>query len=140
MVDVSSAVLLSVGDLQGCLCASERVVSATVPCLIRGSAAVGVVRLAVAEEWDAMDGHVDPYRRDAPWASVPCGADPSAAGSSDAYRDHRDGFSKHVPRVAATGHHGDADADPDRLTSEIWTDGDVFHPWSTPSRTRPSSW
>lgn len=61
-----------------------------------------------------------PCRCDAPWASVPYGADPSAADSSDALRDqHRADFSKCEPRVAAAMAHEDADADRDRLTNEI---------------------
>lgn len=142
LVDASHAVLLLVGDLPGCLCALVLVVSVTEPYPIREFVVVGVVRPVVVEEWDVMDGHVDPYRRDAPWASVPYGADLSAADSSDAYRDLRDGFSRYVPRVAATEHHGDANADPDpdRLTNEIWTDGDVFHPWNTRNRIRPNHW
>lgn len=86
----------------------------------------GAVRPVVAEELAATDDHADPYRRDAPWASVPCGVDPSEVDSSDAWGQLRDGFSKCAPRVAAAMPPGDADADPDpdHLTNEIETDGD----------------
>lgn len=77
-------------------------------------------RPVVAEESVATDGHADPCRRDAPWASVPYDVDLSAADSSDALRDqHRADFSKCEPRVAAAMAHEDADADRDRLTNEI---------------------
>lgn len=53
-------VLLPGGDPLGCLCASRLVVSATEPFPIREFADGGVARPSVVEEWDVMDGHVDP--------------------------------------------------------------------------------
>lgn len=75
----------------------------------------------MAEGSALTDDLEDPCRRDAPWASVPYGADLSEADSSDALRDRRVGLSKCELRVAAAMPHVDADADPgpDRLTNEI---------------------
>lgn len=75
--------LLPGGDPPECLCALRLEVSATELVQNREFVDVEVAQQPVVVEWDAMGGHVDPYQHDAPWASVPYGADPSAADSSD---------------------------------------------------------
>lgn len=76
-----------------------------------------------------------PYRRDALSASVPCGADPSAADSSDANPELRGGLSTHEWAASPRGH-----AYADRITNEISNGGAaVDRPKSNRNRTRPSS-
>lgn len=134
MVLASVAGPLPDGDLPEWVCASERVPWAGEPFPpVREFADDGHAPVVAVAELDAMAVRGDPYRRGAPSAVAPCGADPSAADSSGAFlrRDRRGDFSKYG-RVAAARPHGRADAD--RLTNEIGNDGDGVHPSNNRSR------